>query len=149
MKRHFYISLILLFGVATKALPQSMTISGGDGYGMIICAKGFVYAWGNNSNNVLGLVNPSAGNNVTSPLQVNLPAGLTMQQVIAGSGAFSTTLSCANVVYCWGGNVNGECGQGTTSGATSPITVAKPVLKGAAPGYHEDGTPGGNFLGGV
>ena len=143
------LSLLHVFILTTNSYSQSLTISGGDSYGMIICAKGYVYAWGSNPNNVLGLKTPPAGVNVNAPHEVNLPVGLTMQQVIAGSGAFSTALSCSNVVYAWGTNVNGECGQGTTSAATAPVTQAKAVLKGVAPGYNEDGTPGGNFLGGV
>ncbi|MDR1762285.1 MAG: hypothetical protein LBR55_07530, partial [Bacteroidales bacterium] len=128
--RELVLCLLSIFIITINMYSQSLTISGGDGYGMIICAKGFVYAWGANPNNVLGLKSPGAAVE-TSPKEVNLPVGLTMQQVIAGSGAFSTALSCNNVVYAWGGNMNGECGQGTTSAATAPITMAKPVLKGA------------------
>lgn len=149
MKKHFYISLIVWMGIAMSAFPQSMTISGGDSYGMIICAKGLVYAWGSNTNQVLGIdpaepgATPSAAY-ITSPQKVKIPAGITFQQVIAGSGAFSTALSCQNIVYCWGANANGECGQNNTQAV---IPYPQPVLKGVTAGSDEPGM--GAYLGNV
>jgi len=81
MKRHFYILLILLFGTIMSVLPQSMTISGGTEYGVVICNKGFVYAWGKNTNGVLGIDPAESGNtpnaaNITRPQKVKLPSGI-------------------------------------------------------------------------
>ena len=153
MKRHFYILLILLFGTIMSALPQRMTISGGAEYGVVICNKGFVYAWGKNTNGVLGIDPAESGNtpnavNITRPQKVKLPPGITMQQVVAGSGSFTVVLSCNGVVYCWGTNGSGECGQGMTSQVvTEPMPV---MLAGSGiPGYEIEGTLEGDFLGGV
>ncbi|MDR0941526.1 MAG: hypothetical protein LBM68_04795 [Bacteroidales bacterium] len=154
----FIVLLVLSIFVFTgNSYSQSMTISGGGEYGMVICNKGLLYAWGNNFNKALGIdpaepgTTPSAAV-VKSPQKVKLPTlangtPITMQQVVAGSGAFSVALSCNGVVYAWGGNESGECGQGTTS---TVIPFPVPVKKGAATiGYNEDGTPGGPYLGGV
>lgn len=159
MKKIRAIVLILssVFIVTSNAYSQSMTISGGAEYGVVICNKGLVYAWGSNDNKVLGIdpAGPGATPNaayITKPQLVKMPTlpdgvtPVTMQQVIAGSGSFTVALSCNGVVYAWGGNEYGNCGQGTY---TSVVPFPAPVLCGDAPGYHEDGTPGGPYLGGV
>jgi alpha-tubulin suppressor-like RCC1 family protein len=48
MKRRIYTSLILLLCAVGSAFSQSMTISGGNDHGVVICSQGYVYAWGIN-----------------------------------------------------------------------------------------------------
>lgn len=157
MKKFFYIPLLLLLGSVTEAYSQSKTITGGNDHGLIICAQGYLYTWGNNKvknpeGYVLGIDpdDPQTGGNarkefVTEPSRVK-SGNLTFSQVTAGSGAFNLALACNTIVYAWGENSNGGCGQGTSG---LPVEFPKPVVKGETLGYSEDGTPGGDYLGGV
>ena len=156
MKKHIFSMLLLSFGVVTGVFSQSMTISGGNDHGIVICAEGYLYAWGVNQSNIgsglLGL-DPTDPNYpgdqkyYTSPQRVKMDGNLTFSQVTAGSGAFNLALSCTGIVYAWGENTQGQCGQGSTQ--STVITEPKPVLCGDAPGYNLDGTPGGPYLGNV
>ncbi len=158
MKKRFYIALLMLFAAVGKAFSQSMTISGGNDHGLIICAQGYLYTWGNNMGSTggpyLGIdpQDPKFGG-LAGDKFVSLPAqvktnNLTFSQVTAGSGAFNLALSCHKVVYAWGDNQSGACGQGANAGNTVKFPV--PVLKGEVEiGYDEEGKPGGKYLGGV
>ncbi|MCQ2218801.1 MAG: T9SS type B sorting domain-containing protein [Paludibacteraceae bacterium] len=161
MKRYFY-SLLALLGSVTGAFSQSKTITGGNDHGLIICAQGYLYTWGNNYSKVIGGpllgIDPDDGKTggnatkefVTEPSRVKTDhraANLTFSQVTAGSGAFNLALACNSVVYAWGENTNGGCGQGPSG--SNVIKYPEPVLKGETSGYDEEGKPGGDYLGGV
>lgn len=137
-----------------NVFSQSMTISGGNDNGLIICSQGYIYAWGKNMQSYgecLGV--PSTDPNYNSN-HMFLPGrvetnNLTFSQVTAGSGSFHYALSCHKLVYAWGDNTSFACGQGNLTTASS-LSVPSPVLKGeVTKGYNEDGTPGGDYLGGV
>ena len=144
MKKRLYISVMLLMGSIMSAFPISSTIGGGAEHALIICAKGEVYAWGNNGNNKLAL-NPNPGSTVTTPRRVNLPAGVTFSQVISGPGGHTLALSCNKTVYAFGDNDLSQCGGPVSTAVTTPRLIPK----GATPGYNLDGTPGGDYLGAV
>ena len=55
MGKRLYTWLLLSLGVVTGALAQSVNISGGNEGGVVICAQGYLYAWGTNKGNRLGL----------------------------------------------------------------------------------------------
>lgn len=147
----------LLTLLATNAFSQSMTISGGNDHGLIICAQGYLYTWGNNMDKTIGGpllgIDPAGAEGanatkdyVTTPSRVK-SGNLTFSQVTSGSGAFNLALSCHKVVYAWGDNQQSGCGQGANAGNIVEYPV--PVLKGETPGYTVDGQPGGDYLGGV
>ena len=77
-----------------SAFSQSMTISGGNDHGIVICSQGYVYAWGLNKSttgdNLLGLDQTAPGYQYqtyyTTPQPVKM-GGLTFSKVTAGSGA--------------------------------------------------------------
>lgn len=157
MKKRFYILWLLLLSIAIEAYPQSKTISGGNDHGLIICAQGYLYTWGNNFSDVIGGpllgIDPDVPGNtpdakvVYSPQRVKT-GNLTFSMVTSGSGAFNLALSCHNVVYAWGEDSQHGCGQGANT-ASAVVKYPVPVLKGETPGYTEDGQPGGDYLGGV
>ncbi|MEE1541604.1 MAG: T9SS type B sorting domain-containing protein [Paludibacteraceae bacterium] len=157
MKKRFYILWLLLLSIAIEAYPQSKTISGGNDHGLIICAQGYLYTWGNNFSDVIGGpllgIDPDVPGNtpdakvVYSPQRVKT-GNLTFSMVTSGSGAFNLALSCHNVVYAWGEDSQHGCGQGANT-ASAIVKYPVPVLKGETPGYTEDGQPGGDYLGGV
>ena len=155
MRRYFYVTLLMLLSSVTGAFSQSKTISGGNDHGLIICAEGYLYTWGNNMDKtiggpLLGIDETLPGYNadfVTKPMQVRT-GNLTFSQVTSGSGAFNLALSCHKLVYGWGDNSQGGCGQGASG--SNIVQYPTPVLKGEVQvGYNEDGTTGGPYLGGV
>ncbi|MBP5481906.1 MAG: hypothetical protein J6Y22_09165, partial [Paludibacteraceae bacterium] len=154
MGKRLYTWLLLSLGVVTGAFAQSKTISGGNDHGLIICAEGYLYTWGNNYSSImagplLGIDPSESGYDdkiVYSPKRVKT-GNLTFSQVTSGSGAFNLALSCHKVVYAWGDNQNDGCGQGGQGG--NVVSFPTPVLKGETPGYNEDGSTGGPYLGGV
>ena len=147
MKKRFYILWLLLLSIAIEAFPQSMIISGGNDHGIALCSKGQVYAWGYNNGNRLCLAPPNDNLEIaSSPCLVNT-GNLTFSMLSAGSGGHSVALSCFNVVYCWGGNTQMECGRPKSDYIEGGEPV--PVYCGEAPGYELDGTPGGKYLGNV
>lgn len=157
MKKYLYTTLLLLLGAVAEVFPQSKTISGGNDHGLIICAQGYLYTWGNNFSDVIGGpllgIDPDVPGNtpdarvVYSPQRVKT-GNLTFSMVTSGSGAFNLALSCHNVVYAWGEDSQHGCGQGANT-ASAIVKYPVPVLKGETDGYTEDGQPGGDYLGGV
>jgi alpha-tubulin suppressor-like RCC1 family protein len=79
------------------------------------------WCWGNNVNGALG-----DGSTVFTRTTPRLVAGgLALNQVSAG--AFHTCgRTTASVGYCWGNNVSGELGNGTTSVSLKPSPVSGP-----------------------
>ena len=164
--KKLFISLLAIIASVGNVFSQSMTISGGNDHGIIICAQGYLYTWGVNQTGSIG--GPVLGidpddlqtghlaeeQNVYEPARVKT-GSLTFSQVTAGSGAFNLALSCHNIVYAWGDNGTNQCGQGKNykgyqnNGNTNYVRFPMPVLKGETPGYDEEGKPGGDYLGGV
>ncbi|MFN3404601.1 MAG: T9SS type A sorting domain-containing protein [Cytophagaceae bacterium] len=100
----------------TSSYAQNLQISGGHNFSVSLCSNGKIYAWGNNGAGQLGR-DPSTGvkyavASSTVPLEVQLPVGLTMQKVDAGSGATGIALACNGSVWTWGENCNGAIGNG-------------------------------------
>jgi alpha-tubulin suppressor-like RCC1 family protein len=106
-------------------LPAAVTqaVQGGndpeDGQTLVMLANGKVYAWGANGAGQLG-----TGNLVSksSPVQIFPPAGVTYQALASGGDA-SYAVSATGNVYAWGGNHNGQLGDGTTTSSTTPVLV--------------------------
>lgn len=156
--KKLFIAFLAMVSAVGNVFSQSKTITGGNDHGLIICAQGYLYTWGNNYSTTIGgpLLgidpdDPKTGGNatkkyVTEPSRVK-SGNLTFSQVTAGSGAFNLALACNSVVYAWGENANGGCGQGPSG--KNVIEYPVPVLKGETPGYDEGGNEGGDYLGGV
>lgn len=152
MKRYLYTTLLLLLGVVAEVDAQSMVITGGNDHGIALCSKGQIFAWGYNANGRLLFNDPAVASQeiVPEPRLVNTGT-LTFRQLSAGSGSHNVALSCYNVVYCWGSNENMECGRPKSKVITTADNngMPVPVYHGEAPGYTEDGQPGGDYLGNV
>jgi alpha-tubulin suppressor-like RCC1 family protein len=91
-----------------------------------VCAVdtgGQAWCWGNNAWSQLG------DNTTTTrkvPTAVQQPAGVTFTQLALGS--ISTCgLTSAGQAYCWGGNSNGQLGNGTTTASALPVAVSQPA----------------------
>ena len=91
-------------------------------------AGGTVYAWGDNAYGELG--NGITGTNSNTPGKVEGLNGhgfLSGVTAIAGGGSgFSLALTSAGVVYAWGGNSEGQLGNGTYTDSFYPVQVSIP-----------------------
>src|SRR5690606_21263584 len=141
------VSFIFVLNVSS-IYSQSLSITGGNDHAVVICAEGYMYAWGSNKNNQLGLLPPyNTAVKVWEPQAVNT-GGLTFSQVTAGSGSHNVALSCNGIVYSWGENSTFQTGQ-TPGGTGAVVTQPMPVPKGQTPGYAIDGSSGGDYLGNI
>lgn len=105
------------FAGAVAYYPRAVTGVVGTGYKVgaglshsCHTRVGFAYCWGNGSGGQLG--NGTTAQQ-TTPQQVT---GLTdADEIYGGYGNSTCTLTTAKGVKCWGRNLEGELGQGTTS----------------------------------
>ncbi|TYC14527.1 DUF11 domain-containing protein [Actinomadura syzygii] len=121
------------------ALPEGVTlteVSGGGNHSLAVTSDGRVLAWGQNLSGQLG-----DGTNIqrTTPVYVNLPAGVTITHVSAG-WSDSLAVTSDGRVLAWGGNLHGQLGDGTTTPRNTPVFVDLPagvsVTQVAAAEYH-------------
>jgi Regulator of Chromosome Condensation (RCC1) repeat protein len=77
------------------------------------------FCWGYNDSGQLG----TGGGNSTTPVRV--AGGLRFSGVSAsGVGIHTCGVTTGNRAYCWGNNVRGQLGDGTTTARTTPVAVA-------------------------
>jgi alpha-tubulin suppressor-like RCC1 family protein len=98
-----------------------------------LSSAGSVQCWGYNGYGELG---NSTTTDSTTPVQVT---GLTAGVVaIAVGGEHSCAINGTGGVVCWGHNVNGELGNGTTADASAPMAVTGLTsgIVAVAAGYH-------------
>lgn len=93
------------------------TVAGRD-FSCRIATGGAVECWGDNANGKLG----SAGGAKNVP---TLVTGLTANYVSISTGQdHACALHASGELKCWGGNAAGQLGDGSTTGSTTPVTVA-------------------------
>lgn len=78
-----------------------------------------VDCWGNNGNGQLG--DNSVG---ISLLPTPVLGGLASVTSLSAGLAHTCAVLAAGAVSCWGGNANGELGNGTFQNASTPVSVA-------------------------
>jgi alpha-tubulin suppressor-like RCC1 family protein len=93
----------------------------GEAHTCALVSTGAAYCWGHNLFGQLGQATPQ------SPLRNNVPLA------VAGGHAFASlssryfhtcALTPAGEAYCWGENISGDLGDGTTTRSTTPVRVA-------------------------
>ena len=144
--KKLFIALSIIASAVGNVFSQSMIISGGGDHALALCSKGQIFAWGMNNHGQL-CIKGGGPSIVNEPTQVNT-GNLTFSMVSAGSGSHSVALSCHKVVYAFGANTYGQCGQPARSPEYITDTPV-PIPHGDAPGYTLEGEPGGDYLGGV
>jgi alpha-tubulin suppressor-like RCC1 family protein len=104
------------------AIP--VAVAGGENSAYAVASGGAVYAWGSNSSGQLGnrSLTPS-----TTPVQVQLPAGVGATAVAAGQ-SMAYALTTSGTIYAWGDNAKGQLGtnQASSFGSLVPIQVQLP-----------------------
>jgi alpha-tubulin suppressor-like RCC1 family protein len=122
-------------GIGTVGLPSTVPVQvhlpaaatqvvvGGNGpnddHTLVKLSNGLLYAWGANGAYQLGL-----GTKVgkSSPTRFSPPAGVTYRMLATG-GIASFAIATTGDVYAWGGNKNGQLGDGTTQRSPKPIRI--------------------------
>lgn len=137
------------------SLPGGTSITGisaGAEHGLALTSTGGVLAWGANVHGQLG--NGSTMGSDT-PVAVSLPGSTTVTSVSAGEW-FNLARTSTGGVLAWGGDYNGQLGNGTTNTtgcacSETPVAVSLPngtsISAVAAGGYHSLGlTSSGGVL---
>ena len=92
-------------------------VSAGGSGTCAISGERRVYCWGYNGYGQLGngAVNSSVN---SSPISVFIPGGTVQMQSVTRGFTHTCAVSMAGAVYCWGSNLNGQLGNGTTTGTS-------------------------------
>ncbi|RMA46842.1 hypothetical protein CI601_00005, partial [Bifidobacterium sp. wkB344] len=91
------------------------------------------YIWGSNENGQLGDgTNTTRGRPIPVSKPQGAPAGFTWKYTIPGCNHTAAIGSDGNL-YTWGGNDDGQLGDGTNTSRSRPTLVDKP--QGAADGF--------------
>ncbi len=124
-----------LFGPgASTPFEDAVEVCGGELHSLVRRANGTVYAMGYNMEGQLGDgTNSAVGRTVALPVP-----GITTAIAIACRGRHSLALLADGTVRAWGGNGDGQLGDGTTTNRNVPVTVAglSGVIAIAAGGKH-------------
>jgi RHS repeat-associated protein len=105
--------------VQVTGLSGVVAISAGSGSLYALKSDGTIWSWGYNGHGELGT--GSADENDRAPAQ--LP-GLAHIIAISGGGSHGLGVRTDGTVWSWGGNADGELGNGTTTGARTPVQVS-------------------------
>ena len=112
--------------ISRRVVPVAVTglnsgiqaIAPGDSHACALTAAGGVVCWGNNSHGQLG------DGTTTQRLAPVAVAGLDSGvRAIAAGGDHTCAVTTAGAVFCWGDNVAGQVGDGTTEHRDMPVQV--------------------------
>ncbi|HEV7838960.1 MAG TPA: hypothetical protein VGO75_12895 [Gemmatimonadaceae bacterium] len=113
-------------------LPQEVTGSSGIGFtalaagGYHTCAltgSGAAYCWGYN---IFYQVGDGTTETRRGPTLVHTPSGVSFAAISAGFW-HTCGVTASGAAYCWGSNVEGALGDGTTTTPSEPVAVSAPV----------------------
>ena len=106
--------------LAGKTLTQIAT---GDVDTCALDAAGAAYCWGNNQDGQLGDGSTTPSNVPVAVDASGVLAGKTLTQITLGD-EYMCALDAAGAAYCWGGNVVGQLGAGSSADHSSvPVAV--------------------------
>jgi alpha-tubulin suppressor-like RCC1 family protein len=81
---------------------------------------GAVYCWGRNTQGQLG-IGATTPDSASQPVAALGALGITVR--VAAGNTHTCSVNSAGETYCWGGNENGQLGDGTTTPRTSGVLV--------------------------
>lgn len=103
----------------TLLVPASASPAAAEGPGSLV-------AWGFNNAGQLGNGNTAPQ---LTPLDVPLPAGVSLTKVVGSSRNHSLAITSDGLLLAWGSNNQGQLGDGTTTQRTTPVPVDLAVLQ--------------------
>src|SRR5947208_9054220 len=104
--------------VPVGGLTGAAAVSGGFYHTCALLGDGTVQCWGQNYEGQLG--NGIVGGVSTTPVLV---AGLANVRAVSGGYRHTCALLRDGTVQCWGRNVEGQLGDGTTTSSSTPVRV--------------------------
>jgi alpha-tubulin suppressor-like RCC1 family protein len=133
-----------------RSVPSFTQVSAGDGHTCATSQTGVAWCWGANASGQLG-----RGATSTTGRPDTVRAGSTTFRQLSAGGAHTCALDQNGVAYCWGRNVEGQLGTGSTSArllVPTRVAGSRSWLSISAGASHtcalaENGTPfcwGGN-----
>ncbi len=110
---------------AAVAMPAAVvftTVVAAGSFSCGLTTTGGAYCWGENGFGELG-----DGTTIdrSLPVPVALPASTPLVSLHA-AGAHTCGRTAAGAVYCWGYNVHGQLGNGSTVNSSTPVAVSMP-----------------------
>jgi len=102
------------YGTATPARRQKL--AAGTQHTVALGADGSLWSWGSNSSGQLG-----DGTSTDNPNPVQENTGATDWAAVAAGTDHTAALKADGTLWAWGGNSNGQLGDGTTSARFTPI----------------------------
>ncbi len=110
--------------VSASALVGVKAIAAGHAHTCALVVDGTVRCWGANGADALG---DGTSTERHAPVTVKASAGsaaaLTGVSAITGGGFHMCALLAAGTIKCWGFNLDGQLGDGTTTSRSAPVTV--------------------------
>ena len=107
--------------VTVLGISNATAISAGTSNSCAVLTGGKVQCWGDNYAGQLGIGTTSLGPGISTPVTVS---GITNASTVAVGGIHACALLSAGTVQCWGSNVLGELGNGSTTNSYLPVTVS-------------------------
>ena len=107
--------------VTVSGLADAVDLAAGINHSCALLADGTARCWGVNGQGQLGSGFSGSGTNSNVPLTV---AGLTDTIAISAVGNTSCAALADGTARCWGGNSNGQLGDGTTTDSNVPVAVS-------------------------
>jgi alpha-tubulin suppressor-like RCC1 family protein len=115
-------SVVSPAGSASAAVPAAVpavtTVSIGYTHSCALTSTGGVDCWGSNALGELG-----NGTTTRSALPVHVIGLRVGVMAVSASAGHACALTSGGAVKCWGYNVYGELGNGTTTNSTVPVDV--------------------------
>ncbi len=129
---------------------KAIGMAGGYNFSIVIKTDSTLVASGNNSKGELGIGNTTS-KNVWTP--INTTSGAHFRQV-AASADHAAAVTGNGLVYAWGANDKGECGDNSTTQRNSPVLVKKEstggnltnIIKVACGSPDNDANTGGHTI---
>ena len=114
-------------GLTFAAVSVGGATGGIDDQSCGITRAGMAYCWGSNTWGALGAgtstLPPACGGFRCSTTPVAVSGGITFVAVSAGA-THTCGLTATGAAYCWGQNVYGALGNGTTADTATPVAVS-------------------------
>jgi len=104
--------------VRAGGISGAVAVSGGFSHTCAVLSDGTVQCWGENVEGQLG--DGTSGRSSSPPVRVS---GLSGAVAVSGGYRHTCALLGDGTVQCWGRNLEGQLGDGTTTSSTTPVRV--------------------------